>query len=357
MYDIFISYTNQDPDRQIAEKLYNTLNSPYFTVFFDKERLGAGTPWNEQLQETLKTSNHLVVIWSSKANQSQWVQAEIANFRANKKPNSLVIPVCLDIDPNIFQEQAIMDFKNTGFYPDQTNVLDENLYNKVVNRIRTAIYIEAGSKPIKRVVFTLTNEKAQQLSNINSITDSYGEHYADWKPYGSDQDIVNILDKFLYVDINQKAKEITTLYHWDDLDWKEKDSRLYSDSLDVFDAEIKDLSDHHCVLILDPFALNDQLIKERFVWCYDKCYMNARALIMSLTYSLASHFTPLRSQLRKDANLFYNNYFNPPYINNSILANGFAYMIDSLEVKRQLQIALRSQRGDQPTNAFTHHSY
>lgn len=360
-YEIFISYTNQDADRQAAQKIFEILDSKYFPVFWDKERLDAGVPWDGQLEETLKTSKHLVVVWSSKANNnSQWVHKEVAKFTEHNK-NGLVFFVCLDIDNAAYsQYQSIVEIKNGAVYPDKINELALDIYDKVVNRIRRSIYKKEGSKGIKRAVFTLTQNRLQGLRNVDveAIKNNYDEKFSDWKPFGSSRSIENILDQFLYVDINQKAKKNETLFHWEDVDWKEEDSRLWLEStdanIDIIDKEIKELGDNYNVLVLDPFALNDAIIKERFGWCYEQCYTNEKALIMSLSaFPLSSQFETLRKQLRRDANMFYNNCFNPPIINNTIITNAFAHLADGFEVKRQLQITLLSQISKGGGNVFT----
>jgi hypothetical protein len=373
-YEIFISYTNQEPDKTIAQKLFKAFNSMYFPVFLDKERLEAGAPWNEQLEQTLKTSKHLLVIWSSKANNSQWVQKEIAKFTEDNK-SGLVFFVCLDIDSKAYSElQSILEFKDGGIYPDKIDLLTQDLQDRVVNRIRKSIYKNSGSKPIRRAVFTMTIDKLMK-ANIRQVTkdeikNNYGERYADWKPFGSAKDIVGILDELLYVDINQKTiNEKNIVFHWEDIDWKEKTSKLWLPSRDQNNEfinenttatanEISLLETGPCVLILDPYALNDVDVKVLFMRAYNKCIANKQALIMALnSYPLSSQLNYLRQQLQNDAESFYENYFEPKITMNNTLAECFANTIDDKEVKRNLRVTLRSiiseSAGVKPDNPFT----
>jgi hypothetical protein len=373
-YEIFISYTNQEPDKTIAQKLFKAFNSMYFPVFLDKERLEAGAPWNEQLEQTLKTSKHLLVVWSSKANNSQWVQKEIAKFTEDNK-SGLVFFVCLDIDSKAYSElQSILEFKDAGIYPDKIDLLTQDLLDRVVNRIRKSIYKNSGSKPIRRAVFTMTIDKLMK-ANIRQVTkdeikNNYGERYADWKPFGSAKDIVGILDELLYVDINQKTiNEKNIVFHWEDIDWKEKTSKLWLPSRDQNNEfinenttatanEISLLETGPCVLILDPYALNDVDVKVLFMRAYNKCIANKQALIMALnSYPLSSQLNYLRQQLQNDAESFYENYFEPKITMNNTLAECFANTIDDKEVKRNLRVTLRSiiseSAGVKPDNPFT----
>ena len=70
-------------------------------------RISLGRP----IGETLKVSKHLLVVWSSKANNSQWVQKEIAKFTEhNSKGLSFCLPG-LDARPttnnNLFWNSGI----------------------------------------------------------------------------------------------------------------------------------------------------------------------------------------------------------------------------------------------------------
>lgn len=373
-YEIFISYTNQEPDKEISKKLFDALNSNYFKVFRDKERLDVGAPWNEQLEETLKTSKHLVVIWSSKANNSQWVQKEIAKFTEHNK-NGLVFFVCLDIVSNAYNEyQAVLDFKDAGIYPDKMETLTQDLLDRVVNKIRKVIYKKAGSKSIQRAVFTMTLDKLNGASisadTKKEIEKNYSQRFADWKPFGSSKSIVGILDDLLYVDINQKTfNEKNMVFHWEDIDWREPDSKLWLPSRDQNGIYINEnttataneiglLESSPCVLILDPYALNDVQVKGIFTRAYSKCIGNRQAVIMALnSYPLTEQLKYLRMQLQNEAESFYDHYFDPKITNDDEVAECFANTIDDMEVKRNLRVTLRNIitgfGGERPDNAYT----
>jgi hypothetical protein len=77
-YDVFISYSSQD--RPWALKFADELEARGLAPFIDRQRLEAGKPWEQQLRAALEGSRHLVALWSSRANQSNWVQRELATF-------------------------------------------------------------------------------------------------------------------------------------------------------------------------------------------------------------------------------------------------------------------------------------
>ncbi|MEJ7767483.1 MAG: toll/interleukin-1 receptor domain-containing protein [Chitinophagaceae bacterium] len=376
-FELFISYTNKDPDKIVAERLYNELNTPYFPVFLDKKRLDAGYSWNNQLNAELKSSKHLVVVWSSKANQSQWVQREIAFFSLKENSESLIFPVCMDIGWDTYPQQAILDIKEAGFYPAKMDLFDQYVI-EIVNKIKSSIYKKYNSKPIKRAVFTMTLNKLLMADLKEerrvSIENNYGTDFSDWKPFGSNSKITEILDKLLYEDINQKTFKGKQLFHWEDIDWKTPNSKLWLNAKDAnsdfIDAntkatadEINKLEASPCVVLLDPYALNDKVVKERFMRASDRCMDNNMALIMALnSHPLTEQLQYLRKQLQIDAEKFYHKYFEPGIPSNPKNAECFANTIDDLEVKRNLRVALRNivnydNATSNSNNAVTHGNF
>ena len=82
MTDVFISYArpNEDQARSIAA----ALRSCGFDVWYDED-LPAHRPYAEVIEERLKSSRAVVVIWSAEAAKSQWVRAEADWARAGGK--------------------------------------------------------------------------------------------------------------------------------------------------------------------------------------------------------------------------------------------------------------------------------
>ncbi len=360
-YEIFLSYSSKDV--AIAEHFYNNLNANNFPVFRDQNRLDIGQPWNQGLDNAIVNSKHVVILWSSNAQASAWVTEEINRFK--NKNNGLIIFVNLDIASVVHQQyQAVSDILKSGKYTGKLQDIDQNTWDSVINKIRKAVFEFAGSIPIKRAVFTLTKNKLQALGNIDAdtktaIQNNYSNRYADWHPFGqNNKNIENLLDDYLYVDINQNTRRANYVFHWEDIDWKEADSKLWLDGKDAqgqfinaniqaTTAEINLLKDQACVLVLDPFALNDTVIKSRFGRAYDNCIGTKRSLIMALnSFPLPEEFTYLRQQLQNDASTFYENYFEPQMVENKALADCFANTLDNMEVKRHLRVSLRNLLSD-----------
>jgi adenylate cyclase len=73
MSDVFISYAR--PDEPQAKAIAEALRSQGFSVWRDDE-LPAHRPYAEVIEERLKSSKAVIVVWSTAAAKSQWVRAE-----------------------------------------------------------------------------------------------------------------------------------------------------------------------------------------------------------------------------------------------------------------------------------------
>src|SRR6476659_4239635 len=95
-YDVFVSYTAAD--RAWAEKVEGDLAAGGLRVFRDQNRLDAGRKWETQLQTALDGSQHLVVVWSNRANSSSWVQKELARFDNHAAEDDRRRLICLNLE-------------------------------------------------------------------------------------------------------------------------------------------------------------------------------------------------------------------------------------------------------------------
>jgi len=72
-YDVFLSYSSRDRPRAAA--VVERLKAAGLRVFWDRDIL-AGALWRPKLTKSLKASQCVLVLWSSAAKASAWVQAE-----------------------------------------------------------------------------------------------------------------------------------------------------------------------------------------------------------------------------------------------------------------------------------------
>jgi hypothetical protein len=118
--------------------------------------------------------------------------------------------------------------------------------------------------------------------------------------------------------------------------------QFIDDNVNKTAAQIEKLKTGLCVIVLDPPALADPTVKERFLLSYDKCSENKDSLIMALhPYDVTQEFSFMRQQLRVAARKFYENYFDPPIFADIKTADCFASTLDNLEIKRNLRFSLR----------------
>lgn len=91
--DIFISYKSDE--RSVAKQLATKLTEAGYSVWWDNALL-AGDRFQREIQQALDTSRAVIVLWSRRSIQSEWVQAEAERARRARK----VIPVIIDDLPH-----------------------------------------------------------------------------------------------------------------------------------------------------------------------------------------------------------------------------------------------------------------
>src|SRR2546422_9116633 len=89
--DVFISHSSKD--KVTAVRLAKDLKKAKTRVWVDKAKLKAGDPLVERLQEAIKQSQNLVLLWSKPASESFYVKAEwLAAYHLRKA----IIPCLVD---------------------------------------------------------------------------------------------------------------------------------------------------------------------------------------------------------------------------------------------------------------------
>jgi hypothetical protein len=106
MYDIFLSYSSQDRDRLVT--LVEVFRQQGWTVFWDHQSVPVGKTYAQYIEDGLRDSTCVVVVWSENSIKSEWVREE-----ANKaKKRGVMLPVRLDhnVPPFGFSEYQAADF-------------------------------------------------------------------------------------------------------------------------------------------------------------------------------------------------------------------------------------------------------
>lgn len=89
MSDIFISYASLDRDR--VRPLVNALQKTGWSVFWDRN-IPTGKTWRHVIGDELSGARSIIVVWSEKSVESDWVQEEAEEG----KRRDILFPVFLD---------------------------------------------------------------------------------------------------------------------------------------------------------------------------------------------------------------------------------------------------------------------
>jgi len=113
MTDIFLSYTERD--RETARRIAEVLGSAGWTVWWDR-RIPAGETWRSVLEHALEDMRCMVVLWSAKSIESEWVYEEATEGRRLGK----LVPVMIEAvrPPAGFREIQAADLTGWDGSPD-----------------------------------------------------------------------------------------------------------------------------------------------------------------------------------------------------------------------------------------------
>lgn len=89
MTDIFLSYT--ESDRDTARRIAGVLGKTGWTVWWDR-RIPAGETWRSVLEHALEDMRCMVVLWSARSIESEWVYEEASEGRRQGK----LVPVMIE---------------------------------------------------------------------------------------------------------------------------------------------------------------------------------------------------------------------------------------------------------------------
>ena len=113
MTDIFLSYTERD--RDTARRIAGVLAAAGWSVWWDR-RIPAGETWRSVLEHALEDMRCMVVLWSAKSIESEWVYEEASEGRRQGK----LVPVLIEAvrPPAGFREIQAADLTGWDGSPD-----------------------------------------------------------------------------------------------------------------------------------------------------------------------------------------------------------------------------------------------
>jgi TIR domain len=367
-YDVFISYSRLD--EPWATRLTTDLTGRGFSVFQDTERLRLGEEWEPQLADSLRKSQHLVILWSKHAGESKWVTAEQFYFRnpedssatGRQSYDRLMIPLVLEEPPSAGDSfQKLKDPALVAAYPNGAAAIDAQIWNGVIGRIEKAIGAASPDRPVPLAILAMTQAELAALTpttrspygpddlatvlrqlglpNLGALqaSDRYGASRNDWKPFGGGQTIWAVLD-----DIKNKLNTRTNVQRFR---WMPVEEVFWVGSVDEFAAEaVKLESQRPSVIVIDPVSLFAIPVSSRLPVIKD-CFRRPDCLILTLApFAMPTPGVYLRELSWKLGFPYLTTYGDPATVAiEPPFASCFINVGDSDEVKRLLRLGLGVQ--------------
>jgi hypothetical protein len=144
MSDILISYSSKD--RPWVERLAKVLESYRWSVWWDRQ-IPTGQSFDAVIEQQLRESKCVIVVWSKDSAESDWVKTEAAKARKRK----ILLPVLIDeveipLEFSRLQTQSLIDWRDgsphSGF---------DQLINDVAHLLGTPPPVEIGKPWWKRI--------------------------------------------------------------------------------------------------------------------------------------------------------------------------------------------------------------
>lgn len=389
-YDLFISYSSAD--RPWAQKLFDDLQAKQIKVFFDRNRLDVGVPWEPQLAKAAQSSKHMVVIWTDNADESPWVRREVGIFETLNDPatrptgtsdNRWFSFLLLEGENRAYSAiQNISGLKEANAYDKNSDKkgsdsVNPSLWQSIVTQIATAIRKNDNSIAIPLAILAMTKDDLQRLDptrnpvpgvpSLNSLlgglgigdretllqSNSYGALRTDWRPFGHPLNVQQILEKVLD-EINlgeatkpeeKKQREGQFEFRWEPIDqrfWTDNDAAL---------AEQSKLMSVFSVIVIDPLSLYDDAVYDGFV-TFSECFNSDRANIMVLTpFTLPQAFIDLSALIERRGRPFFTPYMNPPVPRPLKIANLGVNLGNERELRRVMRAGVGQYvRSSMPPN-------
>ncbi|XP_031129542.1 TMV resistance protein N-like [Ipomoea triloba] len=108
LYDVFLSFRGEDTRKGFVDHLYATLHEKGIHTFRDDEELKRGKSISPELDNAIKGSKFVVVIFSPNYANSSWCLGELVKaveYAEKQKPAKTLLPVFYGVDPSDVRKQ------------------------------------------------------------------------------------------------------------------------------------------------------------------------------------------------------------------------------------------------------------
>jgi len=339
-YDVFLSYSSKDVSW--AEWLQIDLAGRGINVYRDKERLTAGEEWQPQLQDAIAKSRHLLVLWSTPARDSDWVQEERIYFEVDRKGSG-------DTRRSVFlnleaankaqgRYEQINNIKQANLYPQGPASLDNkpDVRKKVLDRLEEALK-QQSSIPIYKVLMVSTldalrnvplNQRAglaptfattlRELEIRRDDTDAwktelanyYGDERSAWKPFGMSRPIDTILDDLRD---NLHASPNAPRFRW-----RDAGEEFWSGDQEDFLLSLKNISQHLALIVIDPVSLYDLDVMTRLSQLRGFLKPELCATAVLAPFAISAKTLRVRTVLKGAALDLFQQFAEPPFNGNTL---------------------------------------
>jgi TIR domain len=120
-YDVFVSYSRHDG--ALVDAVGGMLQLGDRRVFWDKNGIAAGSEWEPALEDALKRSAMVVVLWCCKSAESDWVAREIRLARRHGIP-VVAIRLCAYPVPRNIRKRQWVDMQGIVVHACSHTVVD-----------------------------------------------------------------------------------------------------------------------------------------------------------------------------------------------------------------------------------------
>ncbi len=323
-HDVFVSYASEDHSwAQDFKDLLGASGSAN-RIFFDRESLRAGDVWEAKIEAGLKSSRHLIVLWSSSSRDSSWVSREMATFWVHAKPadnaDRRMIIVNMDTAKSAAYQrvQHISSQELKAAYVERRGDLP-GVWDEAMRAVVKGLNPDAPPLQVPIVVLTLTREQLEDLQpdrktwvpefgvSQADIAAQYGLTRDEWRPLAGRVSINTLLtDMKSEIERGLVGRPVT---------WREPDAELWdsknTSDWSKFASEVFEKSELS-VLVIDPIAICHPDIFQRLM-CFQESFARPQTVVVVLPPFGVPLLTKLRQALLNRGTPCFNAYFAPVF--------------------------------------------
>lgn len=327
-HDVFVSYAVED--RSWAQDFYDLLAASGVAkrIFFDRNSLRAGDAWEAKLQDAVRYSRHLVVLWSSAVKAGGWVPREMELFWMHAKPaenpERRMIIVNMDGAPRPSHSQLqhislqeLQDAYGNGHGHGRVDA--QEVWAEAMRAVLLGLNPDVSPLQVSIVVLTLTRQQLEELQpdrkewipefgvSHAEIAQQYGLTRSEWKPLGGNESIDTLLTPI--------KREIERGLGGRPVTWHEPDTGFWDprtpNQATKFASEVFGKCDL-AVLVIDPIVICHPDIANRLV-SFQESFARSQTVVVVLPPVGMPMLTKLREALLKLGPPCFEAYFKPAF--------------------------------------------